>query len=199
MELILMVLASGALWHFNNQDQQQRVRLLAGILGQFQVEKLMETVVDGYLRALGEKDAERQIQVWNMLAQAEQTLSGQIKVFVEAFDKVDAAQARWSTLPLAIPFAAKLFPRATADFRALLRIHAAGVDAVVRNQDGLAQKDHAFMLTAELLLLQHSCHWFCRSKALASARSTARHHTPHTQLLASVSDATRSAYNRLLG
>jgi hypothetical protein len=199
MELILLLLASTALWYFNSRDQQQRVRLLAGILGQFQVEKLMETVVDGYLRALGESDPQRSTQVWNMLGQAETTLCGQIQAFVAAFDKVDAAEARFSTLPLAIPFAAKLFPRATADFRALLRIHAAGVDVVVGNHAGLAQKDRAFMLTAELLLLQHSCHWFCRSKALASARTMARHRTPYTQALASVSPGTRTAYTRLLG
>jgi hypothetical protein len=199
MELILLLMASAALWYFNNRDQQQRVRLLAGILGQFQVEKLMETVVDGYLRALGETDPDRSKQVWNMLGQAETTLCEQLQAFVTAFDKVDATEARWSTLPLAIPFAAKLFPRATADFRALLRIHAAGVDGVVRSQADLPQKDRAFMLTAELLLLQHSCHWFCRSKALASARTMARHHTPYTQALASVSPATRTAYRRLVG
>ena len=110
----------------------------------------------------------------------------------------DAAAARWSTLPLALPLAAKFFPRATADFRSLLQIHSKGVDAVVRNQAGVPQKERAFVLTAELLLLQHSCHWFCRSKALASARSMARHKTPHSQLLASVSAPTREAYLQLL-
>jgi hypothetical protein len=55
------------------------------------------------------------------------------------------------------------------------------------------------MLTAELLLLQHSCQWYCRSKATASARMMARHRTPHAQLLASVSAQTRKAYNKLLG
>lgn len=198
MELIFMAAAFGGLWWLNNRDQQQRVRLLAGILGQFQVEKMMETVVDGYLRALGEKDAERSQQVWNMLGQAELTLNAQVLAFVQEFDKVDAAAARWSTLPLALPLAAKFFPRATADFRSLLQIHSKGVDAVVRNQAGVPQKERAFVLTAELLLLQHSCHWFCRSKALASARSMARHKTPHSQLLASVSAPTREAYLQLL-
>jgi hypothetical protein len=198
MELIFMAATFGGLWWLNSRDQQQRVRLLAGVLGQFQVEKLMETVVDGYLRALGESDSERSTQVWNMLGQAETTLSRQIQAFVQAFDQVDAASARWSTLPLALPLAAKLFPRATADFRSLLHIHAKGVEAVLQNQAGLSQRDRAFMLTAELLLLQHSCHWFCRSKALASARSMARHQTPHGQLLASVSAQTRNAYTRLV-
>ena len=199
MELVFLLLVSAALWYFNSRDQLQRVRLLAGILGKFQVEKLMETVVDGYLRALGESNPERSSQVWNMLGQAEATLTGQIQAFVAAFDKVDADLARFSTLPLAIPFAAKLFPRATADFRSLLRIHAAGVNTVVNNQADLPQKDRAFMLTAELLLLQHSCHWFCRSKAMASARTMARHKTSHAQALASVSPATRTAYTKLLG
>ena len=198
MELIFMAATFGGLWWLNSRDQQQRVRLLAGVLGQFQVEKLMETVVDGYLRALGESDSERSTQVWNMLGQAETTLSRQIQAFVQAFDQVDAASARWSTLPLALPLAAKLFPRATADFRSLLHIHAKGVEAVLQNQASLSQRDRAFMLTAELLLLQHSCHWFCRSKALASARSMARHQTPHGQLLASVSAQTRNAYTRLV-
>jgi hypothetical protein len=68
----------------------------------------------------------------------------------------------------------------------------------VRNEAGLAQKDKAFTLTAELLLLQHSCQWFCRSKAMASSRMMARHRTPHAQLLASVSAQTRHAYQQLL-
>jgi hypothetical protein len=199
MEFFLIALAMGGVWFLNQREQQQRIQLLAGILGQFQVEKMMETVVDGYLRALGESNSERSTQVWNMLGQAELTLRGQIRAFVQAFDAVDAASARWSTLPLALPLAATLFPRATADFRSLLRIHAKGVDTVVSNQAGLSQKDRAFMLTAEVLLLQHSCHWFCRSKALASARSMARHKTPYSQLLASVSLPTRSAYQQLVG
>jgi hypothetical protein len=54
------------------------------------------------------------------------------------------------------------------------------------------------MLTAELLLFQHSCHWFCRSKVTANARMMARHKTPHAQLLSSVSAQTREAYLQLV-
>jgi hypothetical protein len=99
---------------------------------------------------------------------------------------------------LGLPFALKLFPGSSADLRALLRLHAKGIDALVRNEEGLSQKDKAFTLTAELLLLQHSCQWFCRSKAMASSRMMARHRTPHAQLLASVSAQTRNAYKQLL-
>lgn len=199
MELFILSLGMGGLWFFNIREQHKRIRLLAGILGQFQVEKMMETVADGYLRAMGESKPERSAQVWNMLGQAEITLCTQVQDFARAFDAVDAQSARFSTLPLGLPFAVQLFAGATADLRALLHVHARGIEALVRNPEGLSQKDKAFMLTAELLLLQHSCQWFCRSKPTASARMMARHHTPHAQLLASVSAQTRSAYNKLVG
>jgi hypothetical protein len=46
--------------------------------------------------------------------------------------------------------------------------------------------------------MQHSCHWFCRSKVVASARMLARHKTSYEQLLAAVSPETRQAYQALL-
>jgi len=199
MDFLLLSLLVGCVWFFNKREQLRRIQLLAGVLGQFQVEKMMETVADGYLRALGEKDPERAQQVWNMLEQAEITLSGQIHAFVDAVAALSAEQTRFSTLPLALPYATRAFPSATADLRALLRVHCAGVERLVRNETGLSQKDKAFMFTAELLLLQHSCHWFCRSKAVASARIMAKHQTPHAQLLASVSESTRVAYLKLVG
>jgi hypothetical protein len=199
MAFFVLALAIGGLWILNTREQHRRIRLLAEILGQFQVEKLMETVADGYLRALGEGDADRRSQVWNMLGQAEINLCAQVQAFVKAFDQVDAAHARFSTLPIALPFATQLFASSTADLRALLQVHASGISALVENTAGLSQRDKAFMLTAELLLLQHSCQWFCRSKATASARMVARHQTPYAQLLASVSAQTRRAYQQLLG
>ena len=199
MPVFLFALVIGVIWFINIRAQHQRIRVLATVLGQFQVEKLMETVADGYLRALGESDVERSTQVWNMLGQAELTLNAQLQAFVLEFDKLDAASTRFSTLPLGLPFALKLFPGSSADLRALLHIHAQGIDALVRNAEGLSQTDKAFTLTAELLLLQHSCQWFCRSKAMASSRMMVRHRTPHAQLLASVSAQTRTAYKQLLG
>ncbi|WP_342620760.1 hypothetical protein [Rhodoferax sp. GW822-FHT02A01] len=198
MELLLLSLALGGAWFVNKRSQLRRIHLLAGILGQFQVERLMETVADGYLRALGEKDPQRSQQVWGVLDQAEITLRDQIRSFADMVTKLDAAPTRFSTLPIAVPYAVQLFPQSSADLRALLRIHSEGVDRLVRNEAGLAQRDKAYMLTAELLLLQHSCHWFCRSKAVATARMMARHRTPHAQLVASVSEQTRQAYNRLM-
>jgi len=54
-------------------------------------------------------------------------------------------------------------------------------------------------MSAELFLMQHTCHWFCRSRAVASARMRARHQTSHAQLIESVSPQTREAYCQLAG
>jgi hypothetical protein len=67
-----------------------------------------------------------------------------------------------------------------------------------KNSLGQSQKNKAFMLTAELFLMQHTCHWYCRSKTVASARMFARHKTTYAQLLESVSPETRKAYNALI-
>jgi hypothetical protein len=56
----------------------------------------------------------------------------------------------------------------------------------------------AFTMTAELFLMQHTCHWFCKSKTVASARMLALHQTPYAQLVASVGPDTREAYCALL-
>lgn len=81
--------------------------------------------------------------------------------------------------------------------RRALAIHARGIASVVANADGLSSRDKAYMLTAEVLLLQHTCHWFCRSRAVASARMLARHKTDHAQVVGAVSPETREAYLRL--
>jgi hypothetical protein len=104
-----------------------------------------------------------------------------------------------STLPFAIPYAVKLFPMATFDLRKALSIHAQGITNVTNNLQGLSQKDKAFVLSAELFLMQHTCHWYCRSKAVASVRMMARHKTPYAQLVACVSADTRKNYQALVG
>jgi len=103
-----------------------------------------------------------------------------------------------STLPIAFPLADKLFPVQTFDVRQAFKIHAQGIDAGVMNAQQLPSKDRAFLLTAELLLMQHTCHWFCRSKTVASARLLARHKTHYAKVLESVSAQTRQAYVKLL-
>ncbi|RZJ27010.1 MAG: hypothetical protein EOO54_00760 [Haliea sp.] len=193
------MLAGYGAYSLKSSTQKKRIALLARHLGQYQVEKLMETLTQGYLRALGEKDAERQAQVWRFLATSEQALCEQFDRFVAGFAQVDDADARVSTFPLFIPEAHRFFPDRTFDMRQLLAIHAQGIRRVADNGAGLAPKSRAFMLSAELFLMQHSCHWYCRSKTVASGRMLARHQTSHAQLLASVSPETRQAYTALVG
>lgn len=180
-------------------EQRQRITLLGRYLRNFQIEGLMETLTQGYLRAMGEADPERRRSIWNMLAQHEQTLAGQLQQLVQEVGKADGADWRASTLPVNLPLAVRWLPRACFDLRALLRIHAQGVASAIANSEGRSERDRAFRLSAELLLLQHSCHWFCRSKTVASARMLARHQTHYVQLLAAVAPATRLAYLRAIG
>lgn len=195
--LFLLSLVGIVFFVLNKRDQGTRIALLGSYLSKYQIEKLMETVVDGYMRALGEASAERQAQVWGMLSSAEITLYEQFNAFANDFAKVPQDVSRVSALGVALPYATKVFPGATFDMRQALLIHAQGIEAIAKNTE-LSQKDKAFTMTAELFLMQHTCHWFCRSKTIASARMMARHNTPHAQLLASVSSATRHAYTALI-
>jgi len=199
MDFFLLCATALAVIVLNRYAQAQRIALLSSELGKFQIEKLMETTADGYLRALGESNPERRTQIWNMLEQAEAKLCDQVQAFATAFAQCSEEATRISTLPIAVPFAARWLPMASADMRQLVKVHAQGINDVALNKAGLSQKDRAFMLTAELLLFQHSCHWFCRSKMTANARMVARHKTPRSQLLSSVSNQTRTAYLQLVG
>ncbi|WP_363717446.1 hypothetical protein [Rhodoferax sp.] len=181
------------------REQAQRIALLGSYLAEFQIEKLMQDVLGGYQRALGEADAERQAQVWRHLETTERTLSEQFKLFVLEFAKVAEPQARLSRLPLALPFVSQYFPASTLDLRKLLSVHAHGIALAAQNSPDQPLKSKAFTLSAELMLMQHSCHWFCRSKTVASARLLARHKTAYAQVLASVTPSTRQAYLKLTG
>ena len=64
--------------------------------------------------------------------------------------------------------------------------------------DEQERKSRAFTMTAELMLMQHTCHWFCRSRTIASMRLLARHKTAYEQVLQSVSPATLKAYEKLV-
>ena len=197
--LFLATLIATGVFVLNAKQQRERVALLASYLGNYQIEKLMENLTEGYLRALGESDTERREQVWSLLRTTELQLSEQFTRFTADFTRVEPLQTRISTLPLALPYADRWLPSASIDMRQALAIHAQGIERAVRNEAGLSLRDKAYTLSAELFLMQYTCHWFCKSRAIASARLMARHKTPHTQVLASVTPATRTAYLALLG
>ena len=203
MEFLIPVALIVGFWVLKNREQHQRIALLGGVLSKFEIEKLMQTLMDGYLRALGEATLERQAQVLAYLAAQEDKLTAQLQQFAQSFAQVWADDALISTLPLAFPWAHKIFPAATLDGRALMRLHADALSAsLARPIDGAPPrqaKDRAFTITAELMLMQHSCHWFCRSKTVASARLLSRHQTRYEQVLAALPPTTRARYRSLTG
>jgi hypothetical protein len=197
--LLLATLAAMAFWQLRGMDQRQRIVLLGRHLGQYQIEGHMETLTQGYLRALGEADPERSSQIWGLLRGSEDALANQLQSFAAEFGRLDAADTRASRLPFALPFAARLLPGLSFDMRAAIAVHARGIAQVIADGEGRSRRDRAFMLSAELFLLQHTCHWFCRSRNVASARLLLRHKTAYDQVLAAVSPWTREQYLAVVG
>jgi hypothetical protein len=179
-------------------EQRQRIVWLARVLQPYRLEALMEQVTSGYLRALGEDDPERSEPIWRLLTGVEQQLREQLSRLAKDVAHMDEVQTRICRWPLGLPYITRWLPAASFDLREALALHASGFSAVVDNAAGLERKRQAFTLSAELLLFQHTCHWYCRSRPVASARLLARHKTSHEQVLASVSPDTRRAYQALI-
>lgn len=196
--VLLILLGLGA-WTLNTHQQHQRVALLGRHLQNYRIEGLMETLSEGYLRALGEDAPARQDQIWELMQTHETALSSQFTRFAAEMARLDGTALQVSTLPIALPYADQIFPNATFDLRKALNIHAQGIASVVDNHAALTPKDKAYVLSAEMYLMQHTCHWYCKSRTVASARLLARHKATHAQVLAAVSPETRRAYRALTG
>lgn len=193
LEIISLLAVAGMALHWlNQQDRRKRTALLASHLQPFQIERLMQQLTEGYMRALGEADPQRQSQVLQLQEEAEQQLARQFQDLARSFAQLPAPQAR--TLKLALPGIEKVLPQATFDTRRVMQIHADGIDRAVRNAASQPPKERAFTVMAEMFLMQHSCHWYCRSKTIASARMLAQHKTHYEQALDAVTPETRQAY-----
>ena len=195
----MATLVAFAAWMTKTRDQGRRIALLGTHLGNYQIESHLETLSQGYLRALGEDDEQRREQIWNLLHGTEQSLASQFERFAADFARVDEADARVSKLPVYLPFAAQWMPAASFDLRKALAIHARGISRASEDQEHASSRAKAFTLMAELFLMQHTCHWFCKSRMVASARMLARHQTSYRQLIDSVGPATRASYCGLVG
>jgi len=188
---LLFIVAMGIHW-LNVQGQRKRTTLLAEQLRPYQIEKSMAQLTTAYMRALGESEPERQQQILQMQEAAEQQLASEFQNLAREFAKLPAPVARG--FKLALPYIDQLSPKATFDMRRLLEVHAQGIERAVLNQQGLPPKERSFRMMGEMFLMQHSCHWFCRSKTIASARMLAQHQTRYEQALDAVSPETRQAY-----
>lgn len=198
--LTLAIIVTTVLYVLKKQEQRQHTKLLAQHLARFQIEKLMANLMEGYLRVIGEKDAQRREQIWPVLANTESSLVSQFQRFADEFATLPAEQTRASTLPLALPYMTRVLPSATMDVRETMKLHAQALAAarVGDAADEEERKRRAFTMTAELMLMQHTCHWFCRSRTVASMRLLARHKTAYEQVLQAVAPSTLKAYDRLV-
>lgn len=196
--LIGMLLIGIGGFAIKNAEQRLRIALLGSQLQKYQLEKHMEYLTEGYLRALGENDPERRDQVWQLMESTEKTVATQLEQLALDVARLDEKATRVSRLPLALPLVSRLLPATTFDLREALAVHARGVASVVQNTRGLNRRDKAFMLSAELFLFQHTCHWYCRSRSVASARLAVRHRTRYEQVMAAVSPTTRRGWEALL-
>jgi hypothetical protein len=198
MEIWTLMLTLAVGWQIANRLQQrERITLLATHVGRLQIERDMASLLEGYLPALTESDPARRAHKLALLQSAEQRLAGQLLSLQQSLAEVWGERTRISRWPLAVPWATRLFPQVSFNLADLLRVHADGLAAAVANADGLPQRERAFRITAELMLFQHSCHWYCRSLNMAHARLLAHHQTGHAQVLEAVGPGTRRDYSAI--
>ena len=84
---LLLLLATG-FYVLKFKDQKRRIGLLGQVLGKYQIEKMMETLTQGYNRALSEPDASRQSQILALQQPTEQALCEQFSRFAAEFSRV---------------------------------------------------------------------------------------------------------------
>ncbi|MEG1734277.1 MAG: hypothetical protein RR283_04495, partial [Comamonas sp.] len=83
--LTLLIILTSVLYLLKKQEQRRNTQLLAQQLGRFQIEKLMGSLMEGYLRAVGEQDLQRRAQVWTVLESTESSLVSQFQRFADEF------------------------------------------------------------------------------------------------------------------
>jgi hypothetical protein len=187
----LLPIALVALWIARARQQQRRIAILARYLSGHDIESNIEALSQGYSRALGESGAARSEQVWGVLRGTEDVLCRQVRNLAEDFAGVEPTATRVSKFPIWLPRSPALDK--SFDMREALRLHARAICRAVEEQ-GASPKDRAFAILAETLLLQHTCHWYCRSKSVASARMLASHRTSYEQVVMGVLPQTRQEY-----
>ncbi|CAM4251738.1 hypothetical protein [Kerstersia similis] len=199
MDIILILLVVALVGQLlRARYQRAHIVLLGSHLANLQLERHMETLTQGYARAIHEASEVRQQQILETFAQTERAVAAQAQTLAQSMKQESRLATAMGTFAVCVPYLERLLPGATRDFRALLEIHAAGFRYVVENSAGWEPKQRAYHMSAELYLFQHSCHWFCKSRLVADARLQVRHQVNRQKVLDSVSPVTRSAYLRWL-
>ncbi len=196
--VFILLIAATTWWLLCQRYQRSHIALLGRHLANLQLERHMETLTQGYARAIHEESESRQLHVLEMFSQTERAVAAQLQSLADSMKKETAQDAAIGAGQFCIPYAERFLPSMVRDFRELLNVHAAGMRHVVDNEGGWEPKDRAYHLSAELYLFQHSCHWFCKSRGVADARLMLRHQVTQQKVLESVSARTRSAYLKWL-
>lgn len=195
MDIALTLLAVVVVWQvLRVRYQRTHIGLLGRHLANLQLERHMETLTQGYIRAIKADTEARQLQVLETFAPTERSVAAQVLSLARSMQQESPQDTPVCMLSLCVPYIERFLPSMTRDFRELLHIHAAGLRHVVDNNDGWDPKTRAYHLSAELYLFQHSCHWYCKSRNVADARLMLRHQVNHQKVLDSVSTVTRTAY-----
>jgi hypothetical protein len=207
MDLFVVTLLLAVLvWSLKSRRERGRIALLAAHLRPYDIEALMQTLSEGYLRALGESDVQRRQAIWTVLEPSERRLAEQFAQFAADFARLPAARTRIVKLPWPLAWLLEQaggptawLERSSIDMRALVQLHARALLQAAQPAQAPSASAKAYTLLAEILLMQHSCHWFCKSQAVACARLLARHQTAYRKVLDSVDPTTRQDYARLTG
>lgn len=195
----ILLLTVFVVWQvLRSRYQRERIAFLGHHVAGLQLERHMETLTQGYARAIHEQDPNRQLQILETFAPAERAAAAQIQTLADALQKADPQLTLMAPFSFCVPYAERFLPVKMRDFRQLLQVHAKGFRYVADNDGQWDPKTRAFHLSAELYLFQHSCHWFCKSRLVADARLQVRHQLTHQKVLDSVSEVTRAGYARWL-
>ena len=190
MDLLLLaaLLLAVLVWSLKSRRERGRIGLLAAHLRPYDIEALMQTLSEGYLRALGENDVQRRQAIWTVLEPSERRLAEQFARFASDFARLPTERTRIVTLAWPLAW---LLEQAGGP--------AAWLARAAQPAGDIPASAKAYTLLAEMLLMQHSCHWYCKSQAVACARLLARHQTSYRKVLDSVDPATRQDYTGLTG
>lgn len=199
MDIVVLLLATVIVWRLLcTHYQKAHIALLGKHLAPLQLEKHIETLTQGYVRAIHADTESRQLQILDSFAQTEQAIASQIQSLAHNMQKESEINTSMGTLSFCVPYIERFAPSLCRDFRQLLHIHAQGIQSVVDNDSNWNPKDRAFHLSAEIYLFQNSCHWFCKSRTIANARLQVQHKVSFQKTLDSVSETTRAAYQNWL-
>ena len=192
------VLVLGGLNLLNKRVQRARIVWLAQHLSRHPVDKALERLVRETMTGLNHSDEDKRAHHWRCASQACDDLVVALQRALDDMGQGFAPMARGSRLAVALPYAEQWLPGMAFDVRRLLAVHVQGLARMQTEEAANEPKTQAFMRLAEAMLLQHSCHWYCRSKTVASARLLAQHQTRYEQVLESVHPATHTAYHKAL-